>query len=335
MKYDESVKIKQILDSAQEIVVVQADNPDADSLGSSLALEAILDEQGKNVTMYCPVDMPDYIKYLQGWDRVGFKLPNQFDTVIFVDVSTLTLLEKSKSSGDLSQLLAKNVIVIDHHANVGNKIETSGAFINDGEASSAGEVIYGISDDLGWDIPADALDPLMSSILGDTQGLTNSLATANTYKVMSELITRGANRPRLEERRREYSKMPEIIFKYKADLIKRTKLVADNSIAYVVVPQDEISKFSPLYNPAPLIQTDMLQTQGVRLAIVFKTYDDRRVTAALRSNLGSPVAGAIAEEMGGGGHDLASGFKVLNVNDFDKVINETINLASQKLQELK
>ena len=49
MKYDESVKIKQILDSAQEIVVVQADNPDADSLGSSLALEAILDEQGKNV----------------------------------------------------------------------------------------------------------------------------------------------------------------------------------------------------------------------------------------------------------------------------------------------
>ena len=335
MKYKESEIINQLIDESKDIVIVQADNPDADSLGSALALEAILDEQSKNISLYCPVDMPDYIKYLSGWDRVNYRLPDQFDTVIFVDVSSFTLLEKSKSNGDLNRLLSKKVIVIDHHANVANTIDDAKAFINDGSASSAGEVIFNISSDNKWAIPIDAIDPIMSAILGDTQGLTNSLATADTYKIMASLIELGGNRSLLEERRREYSKMPAQIFKYKADLIKRTEFITNSQIAYVVVNQNEINKYSPLYNPAPLIQNDMLQTVGVKLAIVFKTYDDRRITAALRSSQDTPIAGKIAEQQGGGGHDLASGFKKINIDDFDKVIKETLELANHELEEFK
>lgn len=334
MNYPESKKINELIEKSNTIVIVQADNPDADSLGSSLALESILSEHGKTVAMYCPVDLPDYIKYLNGWDRVSFELPSSYDTVIFVDVSTYTLLEKSKSSGDLSHLLSKNVIVIDHHANVANQIDKYDAFINDGSASSAGEVIFNIANDNDWTLPSDSLEPLMSSILGDTQGLSNSLATFKTYLVMSQLIRLGANRPALEEKRREYSKMPETIFKYKAELIKRTKFALNGELAYVIVPQAEINKYSPLYNPAPLIQSDMLQTEKVRLAIVFKTYDDNRLTAAIRANIDSPVAGAIAEALGGGGHDFASGFKILNVGNFDDQIQKTLSIAQEKFKEL-
>jgi hypothetical protein len=97
--------------------------------------------------------------------------------------------------------------------------------------------------------------------------------------------------------------MPEKIYNYKGDLIKRTAFYAGGKIALVHIPQPEINEYSPLYNPAPLVQFDMLQVRGVALAIVLKSYDDGRVTAALRANNGYPVAAKLAEHMGGGGHD--------------------------------
>ena len=63
--------IKTLLDDTKRIVIIQAENPDGDSLGSSIALESLLEEQGRTVTMYCPVAMPKYLRYVPGWDRVS------------------------------------------------------------------------------------------------------------------------------------------------------------------------------------------------------------------------------------------------------------------------
>ena len=65
--------ISQISDAAS-VVIIQGENPDGDSLGSSLALEELLGEQGKRVTMYCAIDMPKYLRYIRGWDRVVLSL---------------------------------------------------------------------------------------------------------------------------------------------------------------------------------------------------------------------------------------------------------------------
>jgi nanoRNase/pAp phosphatase (c-di-AMP/oligoRNAs hydrolase) len=42
-------KIRETVEAAQKIVVIQADNPDADSLGSALALEHVLGDLRKDV----------------------------------------------------------------------------------------------------------------------------------------------------------------------------------------------------------------------------------------------------------------------------------------------
>jgi nanoRNase/pAp phosphatase (c-di-AMP/oligoRNAs hydrolase) len=118
------------------------------------------------------------------------------------------------------------------------------------------------------------------------------------------------NRPNLEEKRRAFNRMPITIFRYKAELIKRTELLSSNRLALVTVPQTEINEFSPLYNPAPLIQGDHLQTEGVLISIVLKTYDSGRITAAIRSNNDAPIAGKLALTFGGGGHEYSAGFKV-------------------------
>ena len=123
MIYPEAEQIAAILTDAQRIVVLQADNPDADSLGSALALENILGDMGKSVYLYCSVDMPSYLRYLQGWDRVLNELPKQFDASIIVDASTITLFERLQASGDIHWLATKPAIILDHHAAVGNKLD--------------------------------------------------------------------------------------------------------------------------------------------------------------------------------------------------------------------
>ncbi|HEX7368142.1 MAG TPA: DHH family phosphoesterase, partial [Candidatus Saccharimonadales bacterium] len=295
MDHPEASNIKELVDGAQKIVVVQADNPDADSLGSALALEHILGDLGKDVYLYCGVDVPSYLRYMSGWDRVLNELPSQFDLSIIVDASTYTLFDQLEKAGQWGVVKSKPVIVLDHHATVERPLDFAAANIVDGTISSTGELIFSLAGKLGWHVSTDAAEQLMTSILGDTQGLMNDLTSSNTYRVMADLTDLGASRSKFEELRREYSKMAETIYKYKGELISRTEFAADGRIAHVSIPQPEINEYSPLYNPAPLVQFDMLQVQGVRLAIVFKTYDSGRVTAALRANNGAPVAGQLAE----------------------------------------
>lgn len=313
MTYKKEIEqIKTIIDQATQIVVVQADNPDGDSLASSLALEQILEELGKKVYLYCAVDMPGYLKHMTGWDRVQQNLPSNFDASIIVDTSSLTLLEKLGATGERNWLAAKPSIVLDHHAQSDSSIDFATVLINDDQASSTGELIYKVAKAANWPVDVTAGEFIMNAILSDTQGLTNDLASADTYRTLADLVDAGVYRPKLEEARRLLSRMDPRIFKYKAKLIERTEFLADGVFAYIEIPQKEITEFSPLYNPAPLIQPDMLQTEGVGIAIVVKQYDDGRITGAIRCNQGFEIAAKVAEKLGGGGHPYAAGFKVLD-----------------------
>ncbi|MBA2279058.1 DHH family phosphoesterase [Candidatus Saccharibacteria bacterium] len=301
-------EIKDIISSSQRILVIQADNPDADSLASSLALEQIFHDMGKEPILYCGIDMPEYLKYLFGWDRVEKDVPSQFDASIIVDTSTMTLLEKLTSSGSQGWVAAKPVIVLDHHAEVQNDIPFATVVVNEPTKVSTGELLYAIAKQHEWPINLQAASYIMTSILADSMGLATENTSAATYRVMAELVDSGVNRPQLEEQRRSFNKMPPSIFKYKAELIERTEL--HDQLAIVTVPQAEINEYSPLYNPAPLIQNDHLLTAGVLVSIVIKQYDSGRVTGAIRCNQGAPIAAKLAEELNGGGHAYAAGFKV-------------------------
>ena len=327
-------QIQNLVNDAQRIVIVQADNPDADSLGSALALEHILGDLGKDVALYCGVNVPEYLRYMQGWDRVLSDLPHNFDLSFIVDASTYILLEKLEMSGQFAWLKSKPCVVLDHHADVEKPLDFATTQIIDATVASAGELVYNVAQTLGWKVNSDAAGHIMMSILGDTQGLTNELTRASTYRTMADLTDLGADRPGLEELRRDYGRMVPKIYSYKAVLIKNTVFEADGRIASVALNQKELNEYSPLYNPVPLIQPDMLQVRDVCLSIVYKVYDDGRITGAIRTNHAYPVADKLAKSMGGGGHPHASGFKVIDGRPFNEVKSECTSFATDLLNEI-
>lgn len=333
MNLTDAHAIQDIVESAHHIVVIQADNPDADSLGSALALEELLSTLGKQVTLYCGVAIPSYLSYVKGWDRVHDELPKQFTASIIVDASTKTLLQKLNDRGELSWIAAKPCVVIDHHETVQNAVDFATVAVIDKDAASTGSMIFELARQLSWDISASAAEGLLVSILGDTQGLTNKLAVANTYRIVADLIDAGADRSALEDRRKQQSKMSQKIFQYKSVLMQRVKFSDDGRLAHVAVPQSEINEFSAQYNPAPLIQGDMLMTDGVEIAIVFKVYDSQRITGAIRCNSGLPIANKLAESYGGGGHQYAAGFKIENVPNPYEIQEQVLNTAQQLIHQ--
>jgi bifunctional oligoribonuclease and PAP phosphatase NrnA len=329
-----SDQINKLVSAANKIVIIQADNPDGDSLASALALEEIISELGKETFLYCGVDIPEYLKHLNGWDRVNRDIPSNFDVSIIVDTSAITLLEKLENSRYRNWVASKPVIVLDHHTDVACDIPYATVVVNDHDAVATGEVIYKLALELKWPLNLQAKTHITSSILSDSLGLTSEGTTPQTYRIIADLIENGVDRQALEEARRALQKMPEPIYKYKAQLIERTEFHADGKIALATIPHDELMEYSPLYNPAPLIQTDMLQTEDVLVAIVLKHYKDGKVTGSIRCNYRGSIAADLAQHFGGGGHPYASGFKLTNGKPFNEVKSECIQKATELLDNL-
>ena len=333
MEYPEAEEIRKILDSAQRVVILQADNPDGDSLGSALALEQILHEMGKDPILYCGVDIPSYLSYMAGWDRTMKELPHQFDASIIVDTSADSLLEQLDKSGQKGWVAAKPLIVLDHHP-VENSIHYANVVCNK-PAVATGELIYELAKQLEWPLNQTAKGMLTSAIMSDSLGLTTDSTTARTFHIVGELVEGGVNIAQLEQRRRELMrKSPELI-QYKGQLLQRIEYYADNRVAAITIPWEEIEKYSPQYNPSMLVIDEMRGAIGTEVAISFKRYNDGHTTAKIRANYGFPIAGKLAEHFGGGGHAYASGFKVTDSRPFNELKSECISFATELLTNLE
>lgn len=326
--------IQQLIDNAKTIVIMQADNPDGDSLASALALEQILHDMGKDPHLYCGINIAAHLKYLPGWDRVSPELPKQFDLSIIVDCSSKSLFESAQKSGELSWVAAKPCVVLDHH-DAPRTIDFAEVVYNDTKAVATGEVIYEIAKELEWPLDNNALNMLAISILSDSLGLMTEATTARSIHIIAELVEQGVNLAELDNARRELMRKSVDLVRYKGRLLERIEYHANDRIATVTIPWAEIEQYSHAYNPSMLVIDDMRLTEGVDVAIAFKQYNDQKITAKIRTNYGKAIASKLAEHFGGGGHPNAAGFKITDGRSLSDIKNEAITVASKLLDEAK
>jgi len=319
-----------IIKNAQKFVIIQAENPDGDSLGSSLALEDLLAEAGKDVKLYCAIDIPKYMHYIQGWDRVEKDWPTDREVAIIVDTSAEALMQQALMQPGVRHFLeTHNVIVIDHHQSEEGDLPFETVMINDSTAVATSEIIYQMAKQAEWTITPAAAESMFVSIQSDSLGLSTQSTTAESYRVAAELVALGAVPSILEQRRREYMKKPADILAYKGKLIERIEYFLDDKLAIVHIPWNEIEEYSDRYNPSVLVLDEMRMVEGVEVAVAIKTYPDGKVTGKIRVN--APVANQIAGFFGGGGHEYAAGFKVFE--SYDTIIKELLTATDKALSE--
>ena len=318
-----------ILKDSQKFVIIQAENPDGDSLGSSLALEELLGEAGKDVKLYCAIDIPKYMHYINGWDRVEKDWPTDREVAIIVDTSAEALIQQALAVPGVRHFLETHpVIVIDHHATEGDLPFEIISYV-DSKAVATSEILYNLAKTAGWAITPSAAESMFISIQADSLGLSTPSTTADSYQVAADLVKLGAVPSEIENRRREYMKKPADILKYKGELIERIEYHLDGKLATVHIPWGDIQEYSDRYNPSVLVLEEMRMVEGVEVAVAIKTYPDGKLTGKIRVN--APIADAVAGFFGGGGHQYASGFKVFET--YDTIIPELITATDKAITD--
>jgi phosphoesterase RecJ-like protein len=251
---------------------------------------------------------------------------------IIVDTSADSLFENLAKSGQKPWIAAKPCIIIDHHKSEAD-ITFATVILNE-PVVATGQIIYDLAQEFSWKLNEVARDMLTVSILSDSLGLTSEGTTARSIHIIGELVEKGVSISKLESLRRETMRKSPDIIKYKGQLLQRIEYFADNRIALITIPWEEIERYSYAYNPSMLVIDDMRLSEGTDIAIAFKVYKDGRITAKIRCNYGVGIGAKLAEHFGGGGHTYASGFKIQG-KPFDDVKQQTIDVATKLLDELK
>lgn len=322
--YDEFLTF---LAGKQRLCIIQAENPDGDSLGSAIALDYILSTTENH--LYCPVDIPKYLRYFSDWSRVDNEFDYKADGYIIVDTASSVLLSKLLDDAAIKNCLySKPVLVIDHHETEDDLDFPHQAIIE--PLPACANLIYKIAIANHLKIDKPAACALYSAISSDTLGLVSASVTADTMRTMAELIDLGANPAELDEERREFMKKSQRILDYKADLIKRVDYSLDGKLATVHIPFEEIQQYSDEYNPNVLILEELRLVEGVDVAIAVKTYPDGKITGKVRSS--KPVAEQVAGYFGGGGHPYAAGFRTYDIS-YEDVVADVVKILPELLAE--
>jgi phosphoesterase RecJ-like protein len=320
-------KFSEFLKDKNHLCIIQAENPDGDSLGSALGLYEILTD--KDITLYCPVNIPKYLRYFPNWGNITDEFDFDADGYIVVDTASSILLSKLLEDPAINNALnEKPVFVIDHHETP-DDLDFPHELITDPKPSCT-NVIYNILIDQHIPINPAGASNLLAGLSSDTLGLTTPSVTADTFHIAEELTKLGANIAKIEEARREFMKKSQRILDYKGDLIKRIEYHLDGQLATVHITWDDIAEYSDEYNPGVLIIDEMRMVEGVKVAIAIKTYPDGKATGKVRTS--SPFADQLAGFFGGGGHPYASGFRTYDAT-YESVVHDLLPVVDKLLKE--
>ena len=325
-------KFFEFLVTHKKISVIQAENPDGDSLGSAIALDYLISlvNPEAEVSLYCPVDIPKYLRYFSDWSRVTNEFDWKADAYIIVDTAAEILLSKLLEDPAIkNKLNTVPVFVLDHHETEDDLSFPHEKIIEPRPACC--ELIYKIAKDEGVKIDKEVAKNLIYGILSDTLGLTSASVSPETFRNVADLLEAGElDISELEENRREFMKKSPRILDYKADLIKRVEYSLDGELATVHIPFEDIHEYSDEYNPNVLILEELRLVEGVKVAVAVKTYPDGKLTGKIRTSV--PIADKIAGFYGGGGHPYAAGFRTYDIN-YEECLRDLVSIVPGLIRE--
>jgi phosphoesterase RecJ-like protein len=300
------------LDGAARVAVLCHIRPDADTLGSALALARVLRARGAQVSVSHPGTgspgtesggpaadvglLPTGISMLAGSD--GFSAPLANAVVVTVDCAS------AERTGVWREVFAaaETTVVIDHHA-------TNSGFgtvnLVDPGANCTTELVLRIADALGADIDAGTADCLYAGLVTDTGSFRWS--TPGGHGMAARLLAAGA-------RGRELSR--ELLDSHPAAwLTLVAKVLATATVAGdayggrgVVHAVCTAADRGDLGWDAAESLIDLLRTvSDCEIAALLKEGEPGQWTASLRARTDGDVA-TLARTFGGGGHRAAAGY---------------------------
>ncbi len=274
-------------------------NPDADGLGSMLALALALEGQGKETWCFLADDPPGFIRWLPGAQGLKTSLPAEDHWIgVVLDCS------EAKRVGQAAPFLAKldTVLVLDHHEVTGEL----GTHRVIAPIYATGGLIYHLLKALAWPITPEIAQNIYTAIFSDTGGFRYSQTTAETFAVAQDLVEIGVDPARIAEMLYEHYPLSRFCLLQKA--LARLTLLAQGKVALSFLRHEDFTGCQAKKADPDDFASMLRSIDGVEVSALLKEYHPGDISVSLRSR-GRVNVATLAQEFGGGGHRCAAGFK--------------------------
>lgn len=312
--------VNNIIKSSKNILIISHVNPDGDALGSMCGLYgAILENFKKKADMMAISKIPDVYSYLPYLSEVknieDFDKSREYDLVINVDVASMDRICDAKILFEK----AKHTINFDHHkTNIGyGEIN-----IINPDASSTGEVLFDCFNKMNWKLNLDIATCLYTAILTDTGSFRFDNTKPSTFESTAKLVEIGVNP--CDIYKKVYESDSKTLVMFQAHCISKAKFLDDDKIAYTLVYQKDMEKFSAGDDCMEGLTEKLRAIVTTRVAFVAKEMKSGATKVSMRSKFADVAK--ICEVFGGGGHKFAAGC----------TIKAPVDVAARKiLEEIK
>lgn len=293
-------RIAERIGAARRVAITSHLRPDADSVGSSLALLSMLRQLGKEAD-YVNVDRaPSPLDRLPGYGGVrhGQIRPQAFDLVLLVEGDSE---ERTGQKGLADYACA----VIDHHlpSPGGERPRLSWVVP---EAAAAGELVYELGLELGVDFERDIAFNLYAAIAGDTGSFKYSNTSARSLAIAADLARRGGFPPFAVSDLLFNSNPPEKIL-----MLTRVLSTLDIRLGGRLAMIHFLPGFLDRLSLKDIETEDVVAVarsiDGVEVLLFFKELEPGYFRVSIRSR-GQFSARRVAQAFQGDGHDHAAGF---------------------------
>ncbi len=286
------------LEAHDDFVIGSHMNPDGDSLGSSLALAAALEQRGKRTRVVIGQALPDRHFWLPGAERIetASAPPEGCASAILVECSDF-------ARTGLEGLEALPSLNIDHHTKNGMY-----AHVNwiDASVAAVGMMVGELIGALGAEIDADMAAQLYVALLTDTGSFRHSNTDASALYFAADMVAAGARPEPIASS--VFGNVPAGRVQLMGDALTTLTLEQGGQIAWMRLGRDQFEARGTTDTEGVINHAQGIA--GVRVSLLFKEPEPDVFRISFRSD-GSIDVAELASAHGGGGHRRAAGCQIL------------------------
>src|SRR3712207_3223825 len=291
-------------DARATVVLSGHVQPDADALGSTLALAEGLRRRGARVlaTFPGPFTLPASLGWIPGAEGLvpSDAVPSSPDVFVSLDAASPGRL------GELAELLdrAATSVVVDHHASNPGFGDVT---LIDPDAPATVALVAVLLDELGVTLDAPLATCLYAGLAADTGSFRYGNTRPETHELAARLLATGIDHSAIS--RRLFDTAPFGWLGLLSVVTGRALLEPDvgSGLVWTWSSTAEAAEHGLPGEQLEALVDVVRSAQEADVACVFKGQDDGSWSVSLRSRGRTDVA-RVATALGGGGHVLAAGY---------------------------
>ncbi len=300
-----------LLSAPRQIAITMHQKPDADAMGSTLALKHFLVQLGHSVTIISPTNWAGWVNWLPGvkevldYEQDKQKASEILDKADWLFCLDFNIFHRTRTMTEKLKELTCTKILIDHHQEP--DVVSFDYGISNTSKSSTCEMVYDLIVDAGHadKINIEIAECLYAGVVADTGSFRFASTHAGVHTLVADLKSRGLNHGKVHENL--FDNFLENRLRFIGHVLSnRMEIFYEYNTALIAIPKNDLLKYHIKTGDTEGLVNYPQSIQGIKLVGLVIDRDEERKWS-FRSKGEFDCNTFARKYFEGGGHYNASG----------------------------